>query len=197
MKSQAKEIEIIKNLLSDFSEIFWVKPDMFFNESDIQSELYSKLRRNFGRETQFDNVFVYGTDKPKKHRKIPTQRLHSELLLPEGRIDLAILDLENTYLALNSRGKYGGLRIYDGQHIFFEIKASQTSRSRISSKNQWKKSIIKDIEKLNKYKHQCYSLCFDFSGLLEEHEIESMKESANINVEVLYFTTKHKSRYFV
>jgi hypothetical protein len=44
-------------------------------------------------------VFVWGTAKPCTTLPFPTRNLHCELLLPEGRIDLAVLDLE-TWLRL-------------------------------------------------------------------------------------------------
>jgi hypothetical protein len=108
------------------------------------------------------------------------------LLLPEGRIDLAIIDVENTVFAVNSKGKNPGFRVQEGNHIFIELKSSRTSRSSITSKNEWKKLILSDIEKLNKYSNSCHMLCFDYSHILNDEEVSFIHNQTNKNVELHY-----------
>ena len=55
--------KIIKQLLSELAEIFWEKPDMFFNESNIHSEVYLKFKRFFGKETKFSNPGLRNKEK--------------------------------------------------------------------------------------------------------------------------------------
>ncbi len=188
-------ITFIKDCIRKISETFSKNPDIYFCESDLQSDLFALLAEKLNKEVEIKNTFMWGTDKPKNLRKVSTRKLHSELLLPEGRIDLAVLDLDRTVFTVNANGHNPGIRIKDGNHIFIEIKASRTSRSSIPSKNRWYKLIISDIEKLNKYTNQCYMLCFDFSHILNEHEISSIHDQANNNIEFHYIKNNNPVSY--
>jgi len=176
----------VKECIKKISSTFIKNSDIYFCESDLQSELFALLLKKFNKETELRNTHMWGTDRPKKLKKVSTRRLHSELLLPEGRIDLAIIDIENTVFAVNSKGQNPGFRIQEGNHIFIEIKSSRTSRSSISSKSEWNKLILSDIEKLNKYSNPCHMLCFDYSQILDDEEVSSIRNQTNKNVELHY-----------
>ena len=190
-------IILVRECIKKISENFYRNADIYFCESDLQSNLFALLLEKFDVEDELKRTFVWGTDNPKKVKKIVTRRLHSELLLPEGRIDLAVLDLEKTVFAVNSKGRNPGIRVEKGNHIFIEIKASRTSRSSITSKNRWYKLILSDIEKLNRYTSRCFMLCFDYGHLLGEMEILSIRDKANKNVELHYIKNSYGSSYFL
>lgn len=189
-------IKLVRECISKISDCFYRNAYTYFCESDLQSYLFALLLEKFGEEKELKRTFVWGTDKPKKVKKIITQRLHSELLLPEGRIDLAILDLEGAEFAVNSKGRNPGIRIEEGNHIYIEIKASRTSRSSITSKSRWNKLILSDIEKLNCYKNKCFMVCFDYEHLLDENEINLIQNKANKNIELNYIKSCYKDNYF-
>ena len=189
-------VTIVKDCVEKLSDDFHNNPNIYFCESDLQSSLFSLLLEKLDTRCSIKQTFVWGTFKPKKVQKIITRSVHSELLLPEGRIDLAVLDLEKIVFAVNSKGHNPGIRIEEGNHIFIEIKASRTSRSSITSKKQWQKLILADIEKLNKYKHQCLMLCFDFENLFGEMEISSIRDKTNKNIELYYVNTCYEDNYF-
>lgn len=191
-----KSIKLVRECIEKISDDFYRNSYIYFCESDLQSYLFTLLLEKFNREGELKSTFVWGTDNPKKVKKIITRRLHSELLLPEGRVDLAILDLDSTIFAVNSKGRNPGIEIVDGNHIFIEIKASRTSRSSISSKNRWKKLILSDIEKLNRYTNRCFMLCFDYEHLLDEQKIASIRNKANRNIEIYYIKSCYKDNYF-
>lgn len=176
----------IRECISALQEKFLACPSLYFNESDLQSELFALLLKQFDENKEITNVFVWGTEKPLPASKCLSRSLHSELLLYNGRIDLAILDLENVRFAMNSRGRFGYIQVLEGSHVFIEIKASRTNRSNISSKNVWFKLILSDIEKLNQYKHPCFMLSFDFNRLLDDSSVTLLKRRAHKNVEVVY-----------
>lgn len=176
---------------------FRSNPLLYFNESDLQSELFAILLENFrSYDAVIKNRFVWGTDKPRVTRGVVTRRVHSELLLPEGRIDLAILDLEAVRLAFNSRGRFGHLQLQTGEHIFIELKASRTNRSGISSKHFWARRIKADLEKLASYNHQCFLLCFDFNRLLDNDSAKALVAERPQNVELMYFRDDIGDCYF-
>ncbi len=189
-------IILVRECVTKISDSFYRNADIYFSESDLQSNLFALLLDKFNVEDELKRTFVWGTDKPKKVKKIITCRLHSELLLPEGRIDLAVLDLEKTVFAVNSKGHNPGIRVEKGNHIFIEIKASRTSRSSITSKNRWHKLILADIKKLNRYTNQCFMICFDYENLLGEKEISSIRNEANKNIEVHYIKSGYVSSHF-
>lgn len=191
------DIKFVRECIEKISENFYRNAYMYFCESDLQSNLFALLLEKFGQEKELKRIFVWGTDKPKKAKIIITRKLHSELLLPEGRIDLAVLDLEGTEFAMNSKGRNPGIRIKEGNHIFIEIKASRTIRSSITSKNRWTKLISSDIEKLNRYKNKCFMVCFDYEHLLDENEITSLQNKANKNLELHYIKSCYKNNYFI
>jgi hypothetical protein len=154
------------------------------------------LLAHFGDACEITNIFVWGTHEVRKTRQCITRRLHSELLLPEGRIDLAILDLSHVRFAINSRGKFGHIQLEEGEHIFIEIKASRTNRSSISSKSIWQNLILSDIAKLNRYQHKSFMLCFDFSGLLNDDLVSQISATSNPQVELIYARNDFKDNYF-
>jgi len=161
-------------------------PLMYFSESDLQSELFSILLGRFNSEEAIKNILVWGTDNPGTPRIVFSRRLHSELLLPGGRIDLAVLDLDKVRMAINSKGRFGHIQLDPGRHVFIEIKASRTNRRNISSKNHWINLILADIKKLHAYSHPCFLLCFDFNKLLEDDAVSSPVRSVPSNLEVSY-----------
>jgi translation initiation factor IF-1 len=188
-------IKYVIKCVEKISDIFSKNEFIFFSESDLQSYLFSLLLEKFYDKFELE-TFVWGTDKPKKVKKIFTGRLHSEFLLPNGRIDLAILDIANVKFSVNSKGRNSGFRINDGNHIFIEIKASQTSRSSITSKNKWTQLIISDIEKLNSFQNPCFMVCFEYEQLLDTHEIELIQQKANSNVKFYYIKSSFENSYF-
>lgn len=195
--SMKNNLSFTRECIHNLSENFRINPDLYFNESDLQSCLFALLLKKFNGENEINNINVWGTDKKKKVRTVSTRKLHSELLLPEGRIDLAVLEIENIRFAVNSRGRNPGFQVEEGNHIFIEIKASRTNRSNISSKNRWYKLIASDIEKLNKYTNKCFMLCFDFNLLLGDWEVSSLKEKAHENIEIFYFQTDKSTNYIL
>lgn len=190
-----QSIASIRECIARLRESFASRPAMYFNESDLQSELFALLLDRFGDASSIANVFVWGTSAPKRTRQCISRRLHSELLLPEGRIDLALLDMAHVRLALNSRGRFGHIQLEKGNHVFIEIKASRTNRSRIRSRRAWKNLILSDIKKLNNYTHTCFLLCFDFNSLLTVPSVACLKRRANPNVELLYFESSISDNY--
>lgn len=151
----------------------------------------------FGDPCEITNVRFWGTSKEKCSYPIITRRLHSELLLPEGRIDIAVLDSENLSFGMNSKGCNGGIRIHKGNHIFIEIKASRTNRSSITSKRTWMKSITNDIDKLAKYSYKSFMLCFEIQRILDEEDIEILQKHAQQKVELLYCKSKAGHSYIM
>jgi|SRR5271155_748078 len=164
-------------------------PLCYFSESDLQSELFALLLSEFPSVLPITNTSVWGTLNPKRLRRCCSRRVHSELLLPEGRIDVAVLDLEKVRLAANSRGRFGHIQLQDGEHIFIELKSTRTNRSVVSSVHRWNRLLEADIQRLNRYSHQCFLLCFDFCGLLPDSQTESLRKCANPNVELIYVKT--------
>ncbi len=191
------DILFIRKCIENLYRNFYENAEIYFCESDLQSELFALLLKYFGDEEEISNVFNWGPSKNKPIRNVNTRRLHSELLLPEGRIDLAVLDLKKIFFAINSKGRNPGFRIEEGNHIFVEIKASRTNRSAVTSKNTWYKLILSDIEKLNRYSHKCFLLCFDFNTLLDKGRISSLHEKVKRNTELLYFQNNKSVNYFI
>ena len=171
-------------------------PLIAFNESDIKCYLYSLLLKKFGKLEQASNIRIWGTEKSLQIKPIISTILHSELLLPEGRIDLAIINLSNTRFAFNSKGRFGHVQFDDGNHVFIEIKATRTNRSAITSKHRWKKLIRADIEKLQKYKSNiCFLLCYDFNDLLDDGSIETLAKPVGEDIEFIYIKDHFRDRY--
>jgi len=191
------DIALVKECIDKISVNFRKNADIYFNESDLQNSLFVLLLEKFNTEVDLKNISVWGTDKPMSVRKVTTRRLHSELLLPEGRIDLAILDVGNTFLAVNSKGHNPGFRIEKGNHIFIEIKASRTSRSSITSRKKWRHLILSDVTKLKRYENPCFLLCFDFNQLLNSREVASIQKKAKKNIKVIYVQNDKCNNYFV
>jgi len=185
----------IRECITNLQGKFLSCPSLYFNESDLQSELYALLLKHFDERKEITNVFVWGTDNPMPTSKCLSRSLHSELLLYNGRIDLAILDLDNVRFAMNSRGRFGHIQVQEGSHVFIEIKASRTNRSNISSRNVWLNLILADIEKLNQYEHPCFMLSFDFNKLLDDSSVVLLKKRARKNVEVLYARSETGDNY--
>lgn len=194
MKTPVKNIvkECIDRLGKNFSD----NSLLYFSESDLQSELFSLLLHELPPETMIPNISVWGTQRAPVVRPCISRTLHTELHLPEGRIDLAVLDFAGVTMSVNSRGRFGHIQLQDGYHIFIEVKASRSNRSQVTSKTAWIKSIRSDIVKLNKYTHLCFLLCFDFSGILTKNEIEALKVGANQNVTIRYFVNPRRDQWF-
>ncbi|TSA09790.1 MAG: hypothetical protein D4R73_06340 [Deltaproteobacteria bacterium] len=191
-----RPLTTIKDCIDRIGKSFSDNSALYFSESDLQSELFSFLLHELPSEGRIPNTSVWGTQRDPVLRPFSSRALHTELLLPEGRIDLAILDLDNVTVSVNSRGRFGHLQLQDGDHVFIEIKASRTNRSQITSKPAWVKSIRSDIVKLGRYGHPCFMLCFDFSGILSNTEIEGLKAEAKQNVEIRYFVDPCKDHWF-
>jgi hypothetical protein len=189
------DIALTRKTIQELGDRFRASPARFFNESDLQSELFTLLLEEYGNEEEMTDTRVWGTDKPRPLKKAFTRPLHSELLLPQGRIDLAILDLKKVTFAVNSRGRYGHIQLQRGKHIFIEIKASRTNRSYISSRKRWVGQLASDINKLNHYSHACFLACFDFNLHLDDAAIARLKESARENIELLYFRDDAAGNY--
>ena len=185
----------VRECISQIQDKFNAYPALYFNESDLQCELFALLLDRFGDNCEISNVFVWGTDKITRTRQCISRRVHSELLLPGGRIDLAILDLSHVRFAMNSRGRFGHIQLEPGGHVFIEIKASRTNRSSITSKNSWIQSIERDIDNLNAHAYRSFMLCFDFGGILDDLTIARLIARKRENVEFLYFTNEIRDNY--
>ena len=179
-------LRLVRESIEELKQVVIANPVMYFGESDIQSELFSILLARFNTEEEIKKVFVWGTNSPKTPQMVFSRRLHSELLLPNGRIDLAILDLDNVRMGINSKGRFGHIQIEPGRHVFIEIKASRTNRSSISSRNRWVQLISADINKLRAYSHPCFILCFDFNRLLDGDAVSTLLQGTPENIEVSY-----------
>lgn len=185
----------VRECIAELAKKFEARPLLYFSESDLQAELFGLLLDPFGKGEPMLNVFVWGTNETKPARESISRRLHSELLLPEGRVDLAVLDLAHVRFAMNSRGRFGYVQLEEGNHVFIEMKASRTNRSQIRSKNRWINLIVLDIKKLNRYAWPCFLLCFDFNKLLGDSAVSSLKRRANPNVRLMYLRDKIGDNY--
>jgi hypothetical protein len=170
-------------------------PLAFLTESDIQCRLYAALLPTYGTLEPISNTFVWGTDQPRAPRPMNSMRLHSELLLPEGRIDLAILDLRNTRFAFNSNGRFGYAALESGRHAFIEIKVSRTHRSGISTRARWLRLLSADIRKLRRYPWLSFMLAYDFDFLLPQKEIRALSKLAGPNTRVIYLKDAFQCSY--
>lgn len=191
----SEDLTFVKDNIVTLGKKFESNPALFFNESDLQSELFARLLLRYNNEVKIPNPFVWGTNNPKPAKIVYSRRLHSELLLAEGRIDLAVLDLNNVTFAINSKGRFGHIQIESGKHIFIEIKCSRTNRSSITSRQKWFSLITGDIKKLRRYKHPCFMVCFDFNSLLDNSRISKLQKSVAANLELLYFTNSLADYY--
>ncbi len=196
-----KDTVFVRESIHKLGDKYRANPTSFFNESDLQSELFQLLLKRYDKEEEIENIFVWGTRRSRTTRKVFSRRLHSELLLPEGRIDLSVLDLKNVRFAVNSKGRYGHIQLQKGNHIFIEIKASRTNRSYISSKNKWFEAILSDIKKSNyhakRHAHHCFVVCFDFNNLMDDTLVSSLRKQTTRNVELFYFSNNKELNYFV
>lgn len=192
-----EDLIFVKDNLRTLESKFKSNPHFFYNESDLQSELFSQLIVKYNNKEQIKTTRVWGTNEPKTVKNVYTRRLHSELLLPEGRIDLAILDLNNIVFAVNSKGHFGYIQIEPGDHIFIEIKSSRTNRSSISSSKRWLNLIKDDIKKLSHYNHPCFLLCFDFNvnTYLDDSMLSKIEQSIATNLKLFYFTNIEADNY--
>ncbi len=190
------DLIFVREMILDLAVKFKSTPTLFLNESDLQAELYTKLFSKYGDELEIVKSSVWGTDTPKVVRKVYTRRLHSELLLPEGRVDLAILDIDNIKIAVNSKGKFGGIRFENGNHIFIELKSSRTNRSQVTSKNKWFTLLFEDINKRRHYTNPSFLICFDFNGYYDEEKISDLQDNKPSNLEIFYFYSEKAIYYF-
>jgi hypothetical protein len=187
---------IVKECIDHLAKRFSDSSAFYFSESDLQSELFSRLLQALPSETMISNQAVWGTQSPPSLRPCISRAVHTELHLPEGRIDIAVLDLAKVKMYVNLRGRFGHMQLEPGHHVFIEVKASRSNRSNFTSKTAWLKSIHSDIAKLNKHKHLCFLLCFDFSGILNKEDVRSLKAQAKRNVKVRYFIDPYEDRWF-
>lgn len=186
----------VRQSIDDLIKSAKANPVMYFGESDLQSELFSILRDRLNTNKELKKIFVWGTQSPKPTRSVLSRPLHSELLLPEGRIDLAILDLDKVRMAINSKGRFGHIQLEPGQHVFIEIKASRTNRSSVSSRSRWIRLILADVEKLRAYSHPCFLLCFDFNRLLDDDAVVSLGQDKPTNLELSYVRDDMNDHFF-
>ena len=161
-------------------------PLAFLTESDIQCQLYTTLLPAYGCLNPISNTSVWGTTQPRTLKPIQSMRLHSELLLPEGRIDLAILDLSATRFAFNSKGRFGYSQLEPGNHAFIEIKVSRTHRSGVSTRARWIQLLHADLEKLRRYPWLSFLLAYDFDFLLPQEEINAFSKLAGPQTHIIY-----------
>jgi len=171
-------------------------PLVALTESDIQCLLYASLLPHCGKLAPVTNVSMWGTQSRKRLKPLRSTLLHSELLLPDGRIDLAIIDLAAARFAFNSRGRFGYMQLEEGNHIFIEIKASRTHRSCVTSKHRWKHLLQSDIKKLKRYHpYACFLACYDFNNLLDAASIDELADLARPNVEFTYCKDVYSDSY--
>jgi hypothetical protein len=161
-------------------------PLAFLTESDIQCQLYAALLPAYGCLDPVSNTFVWGTTQPRTLKPIQSMRLHSQLLLPEGRIDLAILDLSATRFAFSSNGRFGYAQLEPGNHAFIEIKVSRTHRSGVSTRARWIQLLHADLEKLRRYPWLSFLLAYDFDFLLPQEEINTFSKLAGPQTRIIY-----------
>lgn len=180
------DLDIVQNEIKLLGEHFSKYPFKYFNESDIQSDLYSRLLVKFGEPVNITDRRVWSVGKQPLTRDCITRRLHSELLIPGGRIDIVILDPNAVSLSINSKGRFGHIQLSDGKHIFIEIKASRTNRSSTNSRNKWSELIYKDLEKLSKHGNYSFMLCFDFDNLMDKESVEKLRNYSS-KISVMYF----------
>jgi hypothetical protein len=160
-------------------------PLAFLTESDLQCQLYAGLLPAYGRLEPVSNTFIWGTAQPRTPKPLQSMRLHSELLLPEGRIDLAILDLRATRFAFSSKGHFGYAQLQPGSHAFIEIKVSRTHRSSIG-KARWLRLLRADLDKLRRYPWLSFLLAYDFDFQLPPAEIRALSRMAGPRTRFLY-----------
>lgn len=161
-------------------------PLAFLTESDIQSRLYAALLPAFGGLKPISNSFVWGTDQPSALKPVYSMRLHSELLLPEARIDLALLDLSATRFAFNSKGRFGYAQLESGSHAFIEIKVSRTHRSAVSTRARWLQLLGADLQKLRRYTWLSFLLAYDFDFELPQEKISDLSKLAGPHTRFIY-----------
>lgn len=171
-------------------------PLAFLTESDIQCQLYTTLLPAYGCLNPISNTSVWGTTQPRTLKPIQSMRLHSELLLPEGRIDLAILDLSATRFAFNSKGRFGHAQLEPGDHAFIEIKVSRTHRSGISTRARWMQLIHADLVKLRRYPWLSFLLAYDFDFLLPQEKINAFSKLAGPQTHIIYLKDDFECCYF-
>jgi hypothetical protein len=171
-------------------------PLAFLTESDIQCQLYAALLPSYGDIEPISNTYVWGATQPRALQCIRSMRLHSELLLPEGRIDLAVLDLRATRYAFNSKGRFGHVQLETGSHAFIEIKVSRTHRSAVSTRARWLQLLRADLEKLRRYSWLSFLLAYDFDFQLQQEEISALSKLAGPHTYLFYLKDDFECCYF-
>jgi hypothetical protein len=187
---------VIRGAITRVNEEIRKHPLVFLTESDIQCRLYAALLRTYGRIEPIVNTYVWGTTKPRTLQSVKSARLHSELLLPEGRIDLAILDLDASRYAFNSKGRFGYVHLETGDHTFIEIKVSRTHRSGVSSRGRWLQLLRADLEKLSRYPWLSFLLAYDFDFQLPQDDIIALSKLACPHTRLIYVKDDFKCCYF-
>ncbi len=191
-----KAVAAVRRAVSQVNATILVHPLSVLTEADIQARLYAALVPHFGGLQRVSNTFVWGTPRPRPLMSLMSVRLHSELRLLRGSVDLAILDLSATRFAFNSKGRFGHAQLQPGDHIFIELKATRTHRSQVSTRARWKDLIHADLEKLSQYAWPSLMLCYDFDFHLVGPEVADLKRRAGPRTQFLYFKDTHASCYF-
>ena len=187
----------VRARIAELERRFTCCPSAYLTESDVQAYLFSLLLQDFGEPESVHNIFPPETLGQCPTLRFMTRRLHSELELPEGRIDLAVLDLSRVVVGITpSTGRFRLLRPQRGDHFFIEIKVSRTHRSE-KCKAVWVQSIRSDIQKLqlNRLANHSALICCDFGGLLNEAQVRSLDDLLQNNVELYYFRSAICDRY--
>jgi len=168
-------------------------PLAFLTESDVQSALFSALTPSYGIPAPLVETFAWGRGQQRKIKPVLSSRLHSEFLLPEGRIDLAILDLNATRYAFSPSGRLGHVQLGPGGHAFIELKVSRTHRSGISCRSVWQKRLSSDITKLARYQWLSFLLAYDFDMFLSRSQVLELRKSAGPLTRLTYLAVKERS----
>jgi hypothetical protein len=187
---------VIRNSIERVNADIRKHPLAFLTESDIQCRLYAALLSAYGSIEPVSNMYVWGTTRPRPLQPIQSMRLHSELLLSEGRIDLAVLDLCATRYAFNSKGRFGHVQLESGSHAFIEIKVSRTHRSGVSTRARWLHLLRADLEKLSRYSWLSFLLAYDFDFQLPQDEISALSKLAGPHTCLLYLKDDFECCYF-
>jgi hypothetical protein len=183
----------IKRAVAAMNSKVTMHPLVFLTESDLQSALYSELLPSYGSLVPATRTRAWGRGEGRPLRAFLSSRLHTEFLLPEGRIDLAILDLSATWFTFGPGGSLGHVQLEPGAHAFIELKATRTHRSSVTCRSVWLKKLRSDLEKLSQYPWLSYVLAYDFDMLLAPKQILSLRRFAAPQTRLVYLTVKERT----
>jgi hypothetical protein len=172
-------------------------PLAFLTESDVQAQLYAALLPVCGDVARVVQAAAWGAGETHKLKPVFSSPLHSELLLPEGRIDLAILDLSATRFTFSPKGHFSHAQLDDaGAHIFIEIKVSRTHRSSLGGRSRWLNLLRADLAKLSRYSWRTFLLAYDFDIGLSKSEVVDLRAYCGPSTRLVYLNSKSRS-FFV